>query len=205
MLTGRHLFVAHALEGTAARYRLSVVRRLLPRPAALTVALGVLLAAGSWAAAGPATAQTEPDLCRLVQRTPPELSFVGRVVSAEDGLVVFSVQRQTTGTLGKNLKNGRVTIVYPDQEERFLKVGKSYRVPADNTQYGLVSSVHTAEHPCQDDNTTVNADGSTIQTGVFAHATGPFIRYVAQFSIGFAALFGLVFVLSRLARKARGD
>lgn len=155
--------------------------------------------------ASPAVAQTSPDACRLVQSRPPQVSFVGRVVSAKDGLVIFAVDHLTTGTLGSKLKAGRVTILYPDHEDRFLEVGKSYRVPADSTGYGLTSSVHTAQHPCPNDNTTVNADGSVIPTGVFADAKGPLLRYTLQFTAGFAGLFLLVFLLSRLARRARQD
>ncbi len=177
--------------------------------ALLAVATGLAAAASvlaaSVATAPSVSAQTDTDICRLVQVKPAEVTFIGRVVSDSDGFVVFAVERVTTGTLGKNLKDGKVTILYPNQEDRFLEVGQSYRVPADTTSYGLTSSVHTADHPCKVENTTVHADGSVIQTGVLAHAKGPFLRYLGQIAVGFTGLFALIWLLSRLARKARGD
>jgi hypothetical protein len=193
----------HASEGTGDGYRLSVPSRTPHRAAAavlFVLAAALVALVGLWA--GPASAQTDPSACGLVK--PAEINFQGTVRSAGDGRVVFTVDRVTTGKLGKNLKDGKVTVLYPDQEEQYLKVGKSYLVPADVTGFGLASTVHTAEHKCPD-NSTLNADGSPIATGVFAHATGPLVTYTLQFTVGFAALFFLVWALSRLARKARQD
>lgn len=196
------LGIAHAFESTSGRYLLGVVRRQL-RPLAYTLLLATVTVLATMTGAAAQVSPTSGVVCGVVK--PADVTFLGTVRSSKNGIVVFTVDKVDSGTMGKNVgSDSRVSVIYSDQEEQFLKVGQQYQVPADSTAYGLVSSVHTANHKCHD-NSTANPDGSVIATGVFAHAKGPLLRYAVQLTVGLATLFGLVTVLSLLARRARND
>jgi len=61
-------------------------------------------------------------------------TFLGELVSADDGAAIFSVVQVRGGSLGAYVNAGAISIRYAERETRFLKIGTTYLVGAGGSE-----------------------------------------------------------------------
>ena len=115
-------------------------------------------------------------------------TFLGELVSADDGAAIFSVVQVRGGSLGAYVNAGAISIRYAERETRFLQVGTTYLVGAGGSELfstleskvrakkqlfagDAVVGVDESDKPCpviEDPVLTLLPNGQPINAGVFS-------------------------------------
>ena len=115
-------------------------------------------------------------------------TFLGELVSADDGAAIFSVVQVRGGSLGAYANAGAISIRYAERETRFLRVGTTYLVGAGGSELfstleskvrakkqlfagDAVVGVDESDKPCpkiEDPVLTLLPNGQPINAGVFS-------------------------------------
>ena len=115
-------------------------------------------------------------------------TFLGELVSADDGAAIFSVVQVRGGSLGAYVNAGAISIRYAERETRFLRVGTTYLVGAGGSELfstleskvrakkqlfagDAVVGIDESDKPCpviEDPVLTLLPNGQMINAGVFS-------------------------------------
>jgi len=115
-------------------------------------------------------------------------TFLGELVSADDGAAIFSVVQVRGGSLGAYVNAGAISIRYAERETRFLRVGTTYLVGAGGSELfstleskvrakkqlfagDAVVGIDESDKPCpviEDPVLTLLPNGQPINAGVFS-------------------------------------
>jgi hypothetical protein len=115
-------------------------------------------------------------------------TFLGELVSADDGAAIYSVVQVRGGSLGAYVNAGAISIRYAERETRFLQVGTTYLVGAGGSELfstleskvrakkqlfagDAVVGVDESDKPCpviEDPVLTLLPNGQPINAGVFS-------------------------------------
>ena len=146
-------------------------------------------------------------------------TFLGELVSADDGAAIFSVVQVRGGSLGAYVNAGAISIRYAERETRFLQVGTTYLVGAGGSELfstleskvrakkqlfagDAVVGVDESDKPCpviEDPVLTLLPNGQPINAGVFSllgNARGGLLR-----ALVLPLLFILVFLVGLVITK----
>ena len=146
-------------------------------------------------------------------------TFLGELVSADDGAAIFSVVQVRGGSLGAYVNAGAISIRYAERETRFLQVGTTYLVGAGGSELfstleskvrakkqlfagDAVVGVDESDKPCpviEDPVLTLLPNGQPINAGVFSllrNGRGGLVQAVVL-----PLLFALVFLVGLVITK----
>ena len=146
-------------------------------------------------------------------------TFLGELVSADDGAAIFSVVQVRGGSLGAYVNAGAISIRYAERETRFLQVGTTYLVGAGGSELfstleskvrakkqlfagDAVVGVDESDKPCpviEDPVLTLLPNGQPINAGVFSllgNARGGLLQ-----ALVLPLLFILVFLVGLVITK----
>ena len=146
-------------------------------------------------------------------------TFLGELVSADDGVAIFSVVQVRGGSLGAYVNAGAISIRYAERETRFLQVGTTYLVGAGGSELfstleskvrakkqlfagDAVVGIDESDKPCpviEDPVLTLLPNGQPINAGVFSllgNARGGLLR-----ALVLPLLFILVFLVGLVITK----
>ena len=146
-------------------------------------------------------------------------TFLGELVSADDGVAIFSVVQVRGGSLGAYVNAGAIAIRYAERETRFLQVGTTYLVGAGGSELfstleskvrakkqlfagDAVVGVDESDKPCpviEDPVLTLLPNGQPINAGVFSllrNGRGGLVQAVVL-----PLLFALVFLVGLVITK----
>ncbi len=146
-------------------------------------------------------------------------TFLGELVSADDGAAIFSVVQVRGGSLGAYVNAGAISIRYAERETRFLQVGTTYLVGAGGSELfstleskvrakkqlfagDAVVGVDESDKPCpviEDPVLTLLPNGQAINAGVFSllrNGRGGLVQAVVL-----PLLFALVFLVGLVITK----
>ena len=146
-------------------------------------------------------------------------TFLGELVSADDGAAIFSVVQVRGGSLGAYVNAGAISIRYAERETRFLQVGTTYLVGAGGSELfstleskvrakkqlfagDAVVGIDESDKPCpviEDPVLTLLPNGQPINAGVFSllgNARGGLVQAVVL-----PLLFALVFLVGLVITK----
>ena len=146
-------------------------------------------------------------------------TFLGELVSADDGAAIFSVVQVRGGSLGAYVNAGAISIRYAERETRFLQVGTTYLVGAGGSELfstleskvrakkqlfagDAVVGIDESDKPCpviEDPVLTLLPNGQPINAGVFSllgNARGGLLR-----ALVLPLLFILVFLVGLVITK----
>ncbi len=146
-------------------------------------------------------------------------TFLGELVSADDGAAIFSVVQVRGGSLGAYVNAGAISIRYAERETRFLQVGTTYLVGAGGSELfstleskvrakkqlfagDAVVGVDESDKPCpviEDPVLTLLPNGQAINAGVFSllrNGRGGLVQAVVL-----PLLFVLVFLVGLVITK----
>ena len=146
-------------------------------------------------------------------------TFLGELVSADDGAAIFSVVQVRGGSLGAYVNAGAISIRYAERETRFLQVGTTYLVGAGGSELfstleskvrakkqlfagDAVVGVDESDKPCpviEDPVLTLLPNGQPINAGVFSllrNGRGGLVQAVVL-----PLLFALLFLVGLVITK----
>ena len=146
-------------------------------------------------------------------------TFLGELVSADDGAAIFSVVQVRGGSLGAYVNAGAISIRYAERETRFLQVGTTYLVGAGGSELfstleskvrakkqlfagDAVVGVDESDKPCpviEDPVLTLLPNGQPINAGVFSllrNGRGGLVR-----ALVLPLLFALLFLVGLVITK----
>ena len=146
-------------------------------------------------------------------------TFLGELVSADDGAAIFSVVQVRGGSLGAYVNAGAISIRYAERETRFLQVGTTYLVGAGGSELfstleskvrakkqlfagDAVVGVDESDKPCpviEDPVLTLLPNGQSINAGVFSllrNGRGGLVQAAVL-----PLLFALVFLVGLVITK----
>ena len=146
-------------------------------------------------------------------------TFLGELVSADDGAAIFSVVQVRGGSLGAYVNAGAISIRYAERETRFLQVGTTYLVGAGGSELfstleskvrakkqlfagDAVVGVDESDKPCpviEDPVLTLLPNGQSINAGVFSllrNGRGGLVQ-AAVLPLLFALLFLVGLVITK--------
>jgi hypothetical protein len=146
-------------------------------------------------------------------------TFLGELVSADDGAAIFSVVQVRGGSLGAYVNAGAISIRYAERETRFLQVGTTYLVGAGGSELfstleskvrakkqlfagDAVVGVDESDKPCpviEDPVLTLLPNGQAINAGVFSllrNGRGGLLQAAVL-----PLLFALVFLIGLVITK----
>ena len=146
-------------------------------------------------------------------------TFLGELVSADDGAAIFSVVQVRGGSLGAYVNAGAISIRYAERETRFLQVGTTYLVGAGGSELfptleskvrakkqlfagDAVVGVDESDKPCpviEDPVLTLLPNGQPINAGVFSLLRNGRAGLVQ--AVVLPLLFALVFLVGLVITK----
>ncbi len=146
-------------------------------------------------------------------------TFLGELVSADDGAAIFSVVQVRGGSLGAYVNAGAISIRYAERETRFLQVGTTYLVGAGGSELfstleskvrakkqlfagDAVVGVDESDKPCpviEDPVLTLLPNGQPINAGVFSLLRNGRSGLVQ--AVVLPLLFALVFLVGLVITK----
>ena len=146
-------------------------------------------------------------------------TFLGELVSADDGAAIFSVVQVRGGSLGAYVNAGAISIRYAERETRFLRVGTTYLVGAGGSELfstleskvraekqlfagDAVVGIDESDKPCpviEDPVLTLLPNGQPINAGVFSLLRNGRIGLVQAAVL--PLLFALVFLVGIVITK----
>ena len=146
-------------------------------------------------------------------------TFLGELVSADDGAAIYSVVQVRGGSLGAYVNAGAISIRYAERETRFLQVGTTYLVGAGGSELfstleskvrakkqlfagDAVVGVDESDKPCpviEDPVLTLLPNGQPINAGVFSLLRNGHSGLVQ--AVVLPLLFALVFLVGLVITK----
>jgi hypothetical protein len=146
-------------------------------------------------------------------------TFLGELVSADDGAAIYSVVQVRGGSLGAYVNAGAISIRYAERETRFLQVGTTYLVGAGGSELfstleskvrakkqlfagDAVVGVDESDKPCpviEDPVLTLLPNGQPINAGVFSLLRNGRSGLVQ--AVVLPLLFALVFLVGLVITK----